>query len=604
MSSPPRRQSSLKLQWDSPSSLKMVRPVCSTAGDDSEVHVFELNDLFEETSSLRELWQSKLLCDVVLKSFDGACVHAHKIVLASVSPFFRALFTGAGQSMKELSETLSTGENLVDLKGVQGSALEQILEAIYSRQLEVSPGNLEMLLSCSNLLEIPPIQEACYQYLRRCLGLHNCLDILELTDRYNCIDLQNEVLRFVCGKFSELLSSPDWQKAFGRLSKSTIIDILRSDDIDVDSERQVLDVGLAWVGASPQIRHIDVPDILSAVRLSHQIVLQELRNHNLMPEIDGGWMSPDSPIMARCTVDEFSTRAAAPRKRTATGLMVTGGHDADWRSLKMVEVYNPYRDEWSPGPAMPSSFSFTGAAAVGSDVVVIGGTMYSANVCRFDGRTRSWVGCPPLNTARVHSAITSMAGVLYVLGGRTGVGQPLCSVETLEYRGCGDPVEWREGAQLCQPRSALGAGAFGSRVYAVGGQAGRTIYDTVECLDVGRGQWELVSSRLNMERKYVAVGVVGGRLFAVGGMNEQRIRLSSVEAYDPREGIWRSVGSMHVARSSCGVATLHERLYVVGGNAGDDLIHDTVECFLPETNQWVPCASVSCARSGLSVVPI
>lgn len=95
-----------------------------------------------------------------------------------------------------------------------------------------------------------------------------------------------------------------------------------------------------------------------------------------------------------------------------------------------------------------------------------------------------------------------------------------------------------------------------------------------------------------------------GRLYAVGGMNEQRVRLSTMEAYDPREGQWRLLGCMHVARSSFGVATLQERLYVVGGNAGDDQIHDTVECFLPETNQWVPCASITCGRSGLSVVAI
>lgn len=107
-----------------------------------------------------------------------------------------------------------------------------------------------------------------------------------------------------------------------------------------------------------------------------------------------------------------------------------------------------------------------------------------------------------------------------------------------------------------------------------------------------------------MSFAWIQVGSVGHRLFAVGGMNEQRIRLSSVEAYDPREGKWQMVGSMHVARSSCGMATLHGRLYVVGGNAGDDVIHDTVECFLPETNQWVPCASISCGRSGLSAVPI
>lgn len=36
--------------------------------------------------------------------------------------------------------------------------------------------------------------------------------------------------------------------------------------------------------------------------------------------------------------------------------------------------------------------------------------MYTANVCKYDGRQGSWTQCPPLHTARVHSGITSAAG--------------------------------------------------------------------------------------------------------------------------------------------------------------------------------------------------
>lgn len=60
---------------------------------------------------------------------------------------------------------------------------------------------------------------------------------------------------------------------------------------------------------------------------------------------------------------------------------------------------------------------------------------------------------------------------------------------------------------MCQSRSALGAGTCGTHVYAVGGQAGRTVYDTVECLDSHRGQWSLLQAHLGMKRKYVAVSM-------------------------------------------------------------------------------------------------
>eukprot|EP00803_Ostreobium_quekettii_P007929 evm.model.scf_841EXC.7 EVM.evm.TU.scf_841EXC.7 scf_841EXC:48893-54188(+) len=616
--SPHRRSpSSLNLQWDSKSSLKRAKQVCYPTSEDTSAHVFYLCDLLEEVSCLHDLWQRQQLCDVVLRTGDGGLVGAHKIVLASCSPFFRALFTGTGQSMREHQQRLTSGQSVVDLLGVDSAGLERVLGAVYARKLEVSPENLEILLSCSNQLEVLPVQEVCCQYLRRCMQPENCLQVLQLAERYNCVELEQEVLHYVCGKFSDVLQLPHWEQSIGQLSKSLLLEVLRSDDISVDSELQVLEAGLAWIKSDLFSRQADFPDILASVRIAllpRELVVHEAHLHGLSSSVvSASMMSCSSPSeQSDCTHDKWcgvvdesaSDWAAVPRRRSPTGLMVAGGHDAEWRSLKIVEEYSPHRDEWSPGQSMTMSFSFTGAAPVPNGVLVVGGTMYSANVCRYDNQRRQWFRCPPLLTPRVHSAVASMSGFAYVLGGRTGVGQELCGVEWFDSSGSSDKSDgkWCQGPDMLEPRCALGAGAIGGHLYAVGGQASRTVHNSAESLDPERGQWSLVSARLGSMRKYVAVGVLGGRLYAVGGMNEQRVRLPTMEAYDPREGRWQLLGSMHVARSSCGVAAFQDKLYAVGGNAGDDQIHETVECYLPETNQWVPCASMGCGRSGLSVV--
>lgn len=56
-----------------------------------------------------------------------------------------------------------------------------------------------------------------------------------------------------------------------------------------------------------------------------------------------------------------------------------------------------------------------------------------------------------------------------------------------------------------------------------------------------------------------------GRLMVVGGMDATRTRLATVEAYDPREGLWISISPMERARASCGLAALGGDLYVVAG---------------------------------------
>ena len=87
-------------------------------------------------------------------------------------------------------------------------------------------------------------------------------------------------------------------------------------------------------------------------------------------------------------------------------------------------------------------------------------------------------------------------------------------------------------------------------------------------------------------------------------MTSTRTRLSSVEAYDPREGKWSLVADMGVARSSAGIAALADCLYAVGGNAGDDWIHSSVEMYVPAAGKWLQRAPIAFARSSLAIAAL
>lgn len=87
-------------------------------------------------------------------------------------------------------------------------------------------------------------------------------------------------------------------------------------------------------------------------------------------------------------------------------------------------------------------------------------------------------------------------------------------------------------------------------------------------------------------------------------MSSTRTRLSSVEAYDPREGHWELMPRMSVLRSSAGVGALAEGLFVVGGNAGEDSIHNSVEMFVPAAGKWLHRAPIAHARSGLAIAAL
>ena len=111
--------------------------------------------------------------------------------------------------------------------------------------------------------------------------------------------------------------------------------------------------------------------------------------------------------------------------------------------------------------------------------------------------------------------------LLALQGGRAGngSGSELRSVETCSQIPKGtpsdfegpSPVEWRYTSDMTVPRTCLAAASLGATLYAVGGQAGRQIWDTAEVYDAGRDLWVQLGSHMHSERKYTSAGVLHGK---------------------------------------------------------------------------------------------
>mmetsp|Transcript_38456 Transcript_38456/g.108669 ORF Transcript_38456/g.108669 Transcript_38456/m.108669 type:complete len:452 (+) Transcript_38456:90-1445(+) len=424
-------------------------------------------------------------------------------------------------------------------------------------------------------------------------------------------------LRFVGCNFSEVLRS-DSGASWRALPEECLRAILSSDGLLVpESELDVFHAVTDWVSADEARRP------LLAQLLQQHVILSILSPACLQRQV------AENPVVAGCpeahavvaaalaavqklaasgsSRASLDTSSGASRRNFATGIMVMGGHDSGWHSLRTSEVYDPQTDSWQAGPMLPASMcpglSFIGCASVNGSLYTVGGSAFFSPVAVYDPREDSWASCPPLSCPRVNMAVTGCSGSLFAIGGRTGpgVGQVLSSVE---YYQPDEGTGWQLGSSMSSGRTSLGAATLGGWLYAVGGQAGRTIFDTVEAMDMATGVWRTVSCPMLQARKYVSVGTAEGRLIVFGGMNSQRARLSTVEAYDPREGVWRALGSMGVARSSAGVAALHSGLYVAGGNGCDDQVHDSMEVYEPAMDTWRFAAPISTPRSGLGVAVI
>lgn len=70
-----------------------------------------------------EIFQDNKLCDVTLICKDDVKINAHRIILSSVSDYFKAMFTN------NLSEAF---KNDIEMTNMDGNALKALVDFIYS----------------------------------------------------------------------------------------------------------------------------------------------------------------------------------------------------------------------------------------------------------------------------------------------------------------------------------------------------------------------------------------------------------------------------------------------------------------------------------------
>jgi N-acetylneuraminic acid mutarotase len=281
----------------------------------------------------------------------------------------------------------------------------------------------------------------------------------------------------------------------------------------------------------------------------------------------GGWRDEAPLPTARGEV-----AAAAMRD----GIAVVGGFLADGRSSRHVEVYAPATGRWRRLPDLPRAVNHTFAAAWRGKLYVAGG--YGAagrllNAWVLDaGRWRPLPGLPyglaaggaavlagrlylvggvagPLDRsvlvrralvldlthprrwrfapgplAREHLAVTTAAGRIYALGGRSA-GYDTNSTVVQSWRP-GDTT-WQTRAALPEARGGAGAAAIGRTIVSVGGEAPSGTIGTVFAYDVSGNTWRRASD-LPTPRHGLGVAAFGGRVFAIGGGRSPGLGVSDV----------------------------------------------------------------------------
>ena len=127
---------------------------------------------------------------------------AHKVILATRSPVFAAMF------QPDTKESLT---NSVDVTGIDPDVFHEMLRFIYTNKADVSRDGAQSLLAAADMYQLEHLKKICERKLLEQLSLENAVQLLIIADRYSAGHLKNKVKAFINSSPSDIFGTEDWK---------------------------------------------------------------------------------------------------------------------------------------------------------------------------------------------------------------------------------------------------------------------------------------------------------------------------------------------------------------------------------------------------------
>ena len=187
---------------------------------------------------LRRFWMEDRLCDVTLKSRDGAELRAHTVLLCAASVYFQNLLCGSFLEADRVQQ-----EQPVEIAASK-AAVSALLDYMYGGQPKV---NLETGLELLRLAEAYDLQSFVSEIEASiCVSLDSTKALRILQEMHGLHSLKDACEDIVVADFEACSQHPD----FGKLSVVQLARILKREDLSVSREEVVLKGVFNWLNFS------------------------------------------------------------------------------------------------------------------------------------------------------------------------------------------------------------------------------------------------------------------------------------------------------------------------------------------------------------------
>ncbi|CAB3979831.1 kelch 17 [Paramuricea clavata] len=515
--------------------------------DDSICEFNDKNAFQDAFKTMLDFRREAIFSDVIICSDDNKEFNCHKLILASASPYFRAMF---------LADMKESQQPRIKIKGLDSSALEQLLEFCYTATVTITSENVQQLLIASGMLQFPKIQDSCMEFLLNNLHESNCIGIWKLAE---VIQRNQKTLEKLETYIKTNFSFVAKHEEFLDLTAEQLLKFLKSDNLNISTENDLSTAIIRWVRLDPQERSAHLEDLMKHVRFSQitrrhltdvilneelildnmfcrQLIFDAIRYH-LVPETRNGSVSAvDGRQRERVTrfiyllggeecgsivnnvecydcssgVWHELTPMIIPRKFVGSAILddqlyAVGGINDQYGDLVTVEACNLSTNQWTSLASLQECKGSTAIAVLDGWLYAAGGSDNGVAIKtaeRYDSLANTWLPVPNMNLPRSHFCLQPLGGKLYAIGGYCGT----CAIPHVEYF---DPLAntWTEIASMNKPRMNHGSANYADKVYVVGGANSYGVLNSVEVLDPEQNHWCFIRNRFN-PRSGLSLGIV------------------------------------------------------------------------------------------------
>ncbi|XP_064477194.1 kelch-like ECH-associated protein 1 isoform X3 [Ornithodoros turicata] len=362
------------------------------------------------------LWLQRKLCDVEIEIAGEGSIKAHRIVLAALSPYFRAMFT---------SDLKESQMEKIPIHGVGFHTMGKIIKFAYTGRIKVEESNVCQLLPAANMLQVQHVSHACCRFLEHQLEPSNCIGIADFALQHGMMGLYSLASCFIeqhfpsVSRLEEFLSLP-----YGRL-----VTLLRKDELYVRCESEVFDAVVRWALHDEENRRMHLEPVLQAVRchfLAPHFLQEQLRSCAIVRSHQR-CCDYLSKVVQDLTVHRKYSCCHERCPSVPCVLYVAGGYLQ--RSLGAAECYSAATESWTVLPDLPIGRSGLASAFLAGRFYVAGGRVLrpprelgddtSAVHC-YDPAQNEWIECKPMGVPRHRLAMGVLDGRLYAVAGSHG----------------------------------------------------------------------------------------------------------------------------------------------------------------------------------------